>query len=428
MKSHRLFLVKGFSSISMALVWLIVSLVPISTAHAADCTTKIGAVLPTSVDWGRPIAETAQFAVDLFNEAGGVKGCDIEMVLRDTQTDPKIGVDAAKALVDLDKVPVLIGAVSSGVSMPILTSVTVPSGVMQMSCCSSSTAFTDLAAEGKTNGLWFRTFATTRNQAAVAAKLIQERGYKSVGIFYKNDDWGQDIGKLVAADLETLGIEVTTSAAINDGQPSYRAEVTEVLKTQPEAVYMAIYPTEGISVVREWISLGGTQKMVLANALKSDEFRDGVGMQYLKDAVGHDSAPPRTDSADTFTEMYTEKFDSEPNGPGLQNSFDAVMISLLAMEIAPELTGESIAAQVGKVTDPSGTPVTPTVEGLTEALKLLSAGETVSYQGATGAVVFDENGDVSAPALAWTFTDSGVEEMDYFPLADVDAFIATLSK
>ena len=428
MKSHRLFLVKGFLSISMALVWLIVSLVPVSAAHAADCTTKIGAVLPTSVDWGRPIAETAQFAVDLFNEAGGVKGCDIEMVLRDTQTDPKIGVDAAKALVDLDKVPVLLGAVSSGVSMPILTSVTVPSGVMQMSCCSSSTAFTDLAAEGKTNGLWFRTFATTRNQAAVAAKLIQERGYKSVGIFYKNDDWGQDIGKLVAADLETLGIEVTTSAAINDGQPSYRAEVTEVLKTQPEAVYMAIYPTEGISVVREWISLGGTQKMVLANALKSDEFRDGVGMQYLKDAVGHDSAPPRTDSADTFTEMYKEKFDSEPNGPGLQNSFDAVMISLLAMEIAPELNGESIAAQVGKVTDPSGTPVTPTVEGLTEALKLLSAGETVSYQGATGAVVFDENGDVSAPALAWTFTDSGVEEMDYFPLADVDAFIATLSK
>jgi len=403
-------------------------MMPVSIGHAADCTTKIGAVLPTSVDWGRPIAETAQFAVDIFNESGGVKGCDIEMVLRDTQVDPKIGVDAAKALVDLDKVPVLLGAVSSGVSMPILTSVTVPAGVMQMSCCSSSTAFTDLAAEGKTNGLWFRTFATTRNQAAVAAKLIQERGYKSVGIFYKNDDWGQDIGKLVAADLETLGIEVTTSAAINDAQPSYRAEVTEVLKTKPEAVYMAIYPTEGISVVREWISLGGTQNMVLANALKSDEFRDGVGMQYLKDAVGHDSAPPRTDSANSFVDVYKAKFDSEPNGPGLPNSFDGVMISLLAMEAAPELTGASIAAQVGKVTDPAGTPVFPTVEGLKEARKLLGEGKTVSYQGATGAVVFDANGDVSAPALAWAFTEEGTEEVSYFPLADVEAFISTLSE
>lgn len=428
MKRSRLLLIKGYAILLLGLGIVSGSVVPLSIGHAADCTTRIGAVLPTSVDWGRPIAETAQFAVDIFNQSGGVKGCDIEMILRDTQVDPKIGVDAAKALVDLDKVPLLLGGVSSGVSMPVLTSVTVPSGVMQMSCCSSSTAFTDLAQEGKTNGLWFRTFATTRNQAAVAAKLIQERGYKTVGIFYKNDDWGQDIGKLVAADLEKLGIEVTTSAAINDAQPSYRAEVTEVLKTKPEALYLAIYPTEGISVVREWVSLGGTRKMVAANALKSDEFRDGVGMQYLTDLVGHDSAPPRTASANTFTEMYKAKFDSEPNGPGLQNSFDAVMISLLAMEVAPELTGASIAAQVSKVTDPDGTPVVANAEGLKEARKLLGAGKTVSYQGATGAVVFDKNGDVSAPALAWAFNEDGVEEVSYFPLADVDAFIATLSK
>lgn len=428
MKRSKSLLAKGYGVLSVGMALLATSLAPFSISHAADCTTKIGAVLPTSVDWGRPIAETAQFAVDIFNESGGVKGCDIEMVLRDTQVDPKIGVDAAKALVDLDKVPVLLGAVSSGVSMPILTSVTVPSGVMQMSCCSSSTAFTDVAEEGKTNGLWFRTFATTRNQAAVAAKLIQERGYKSIGIFYKNDDWGQDIGKLVAADLETLGIEVTMSAAINDAQPSYRAEVTAVLKTKPEALYMAIYPTEGISVVREWISLGGTQKMVVANALKSDEFRDGVGMQYLTDVVGHDSAPPRTDSANTFVEMYKAKFDSEPNGPGLPNSFDGVMISLLAMEAAPELTGASIAAQVSKVTDPQGTPIFPDVDGLKEARKLLGEGKSVSYQGATGAVVFDQNGDVSAPAVAWAFSETGTEEVSYYPLADVDAFISTLSE
>ncbi|MFK7862112.1 MAG: ABC transporter substrate-binding protein [Granulosicoccus sp.] len=428
MKKSKSFIARRCAAVTVALGLLITSMAPISLSHAADCTTSIGAVLPTSVDWGRPIAETAQFAVDIFNEAGGVKGCDIDMVLRDTQVDPKIGVDAAKALVDLDKVPVLLGAVSSGVSMPILTSVTVPSGVMQMSCCSSSTAFTDVAAEGKTDGLWFRTFATTRNQAAVAAKLIQERGYKSVGIFYKNDDWGQDIGKLVAADLETLGIEVTTSAAINDAQPSYRAEVTEVLKTKPEAVYMAIYPTEGISVVREWISLGGTQKMVVANALKSDEFRDGVGMQYLKEVVGHDSAPPRTESANSFVEMYKAKFDSEPNGPGLPNSFDAVMISLLAMEAAPELTGASISAQVSRVTDPAGIPVFPNVESLMDARKLLGSGQAISYQGATGAVVFDENGDVSAPAVAWAFSEEGTEEVSYFPLADVDAFISTLSE
>lgn len=399
-----------------------------SPAAAQDCTTKIGAVLPTSVDWGRPIAETAQYAVDLFNEAGGVKGCKVDMVLRDTQVDPKVGVDAAKALVDLEKVPLLLGAVSSGVSMPILTSVTVPSNVMQMSCCSSSTAFTGVAEEGKTKGLWFRTFATTRNQAAVAAMLIRDKGYKNVAILYKNDDWGQDIGKLVAADLEKIGVKVTANVAINDGQPSFRAEVTEVLKTQPEALYLAIYPAEGAAVVREWVSLGGTQKMVVANSLRSDEFRDAVGLQYLGDVVGHDSAPPRTDSATSFVDLYKAKFNAEPNGPGLPNIFDAVMISLLAMEAAPDLKGDQIAAQVAKVTDPGGMAVFPNVDGLKAAKAALAEGNSLSYTGGTGAVKFDKNGDVSAPAVGWTFSEGGTTEQTYFTLGDVDGFIASISK
>ncbi len=396
-------------------------------AHA-QCTTKIGAVLPTSVDWGRPIAATAQLAVDLYNEAGGLKGCKVEMVLRDTQRDPKVGVDAAKALVDLEKVPVLIGAVSSGVSMPILTSVSVPSKVMQMSCCSSSTVFTGLAKEGKTKGLWFRTFATTRNQAAVAARIVKEQGHQSIGIFYKNDDWGQDIARLVKADLEALGVEVSASVAINDGQPSYRAEVTEALKSKPAALYMALYPTEGIAVTREWISLGGTRKMVVANSLKSDEFRDGVGAQYLTDVVGHDSAPPRTESAASFKALYMEKFGSEPNGPGLPNSFDAVMIALLAAEAAPTLDGAAIAGAVGRVTDPNGTPIFPDVAGISRARAVLGEGKTIRYQGGTGAVRFDEHGDVSAPAVAWTFTEKGTAEQTYYSLQDVDDFIASLSK
>ncbi len=399
-----------------------------SAALAQDCTTRIGAVLPTSVDWGRPIAETAQFVVDQVNESGGVAGCQIEMVLRDTQVDPKVGVDAAKALVDLDGVQVLLGAVSSGVSMPILTSVSVPGNVMQMSCCSSSTAFTALAREGKTSGLWFRTFATTGVQAAVAAKVAQDQGYGSVAILYKNDDWGQDIAKLTAGYLEALGIEVTGSVALNDGQPSYRAEVTSALSGNPEAAYLALYPNEGTAAVREWLSLGGTQNMILANSLKSDDFRQNVGLQYLGNALGTDTASPRVDSADDFVTRYTERFGGAPNGPGLANSYDATMIALLAMEAAGAgATGDQIAAQVGRVTDPAGTPVTADGAGFAQARQVLAAGGSVMYQGATGNVRFDANGDVSAPAVVWKFTEDGSEEVQYLSLTEVDTFMASMN-
>ena len=406
----------------------VAAVLPVSPALAQDCTARIGAVLPTSVDWGRPIAATTQFAVELFNGAGGVKGCKVELTLRDSQVDPKVGVDAAKALVDLDKVPVLLGAVSSGVSMPILTSVTAPSKVMQMSCCSASTAFTGLASEGKTNGLWFRTYATTRNQSAVAALLVRERGYKNVAIFFKNDDWGQDVARLLKADLERMAVEVTAAIAVTDGQSSYRSEVTEALKTQPDAIYMALYPAEGALVTREWISLGGTQNMVVANSLKSNEYRDSVGLQYLGETIGHDSAQPRTASAHDFVALYTEKFGTEPSGPGLPNAFDATMIALLAMEAADGSTGPMIAAAVPRVTDTAGEPIFPNAEGIRKAKELLRAGKTISYQGGTGAVKFDANGDVSAPAVAWKFDESGTQEVRYFTLKEVDEFIASLEE
>jgi ABC-type branched-subunit amino acid transport system substrate-binding protein len=312
--------------------------------------------------------------------------------------------------------------------MPILTSVTVPAGVMQMSCCSSSTAFTRLAEEGKTNGLFYRTFATSGVQAAVGAMVARDAGYKSVAVFYKNDDWGQDIGGLVADDLKALGIDVTASIAINDGQASFRAEVTEALKGNPEAIYMALYPKEGTQVVREWISLGGTQNMIAANALKSDEFRDNVGMQFLGNFTGTDTASPRIESADAFVAAYTAKFDGPPNGPGLANSYDATMIALMAMHAAgKDAKGADIAAKISSITDPNGTPVTADAAGFTLAKEVLDGGGTVSYQGATGNVQFDKNGDVSAPAVTWTFSEGGIEEQKYISLTEVNDFMTSLN-
>jgi branched-chain amino acid transport system substrate-binding protein len=396
-------------------------------AAAQDCSVKVGVVLPTSVDWGKPIAETALWVADMVNEAGGVDGCKVEAILRDDQNDAKVGVDAAKALVDLDKVQLLMGAVSSGVTIPILTSVAVPAGTMQISCCSSSTRITGLAAEGQLKGLWFRTFATSKVQASVAAMVAKDAGIKKVTILYKNDDWGQDIAKLAAAAFKGSGIEVADSIAITDAQPSYRAEVTQALATQPEAVYLALYPKEGISVVREWIGLGGTTKMIGTNSLKSDEFRDAVGMQYLADFIGTDTSTPRSDSANSFKAAYEAKFGKPPSGPGLPNSFDAAAISLLAYHAAGRnATGAEIAAKVPMVTDPNGEKVGVDVEGLKKAMALLKEGKSVSIQGGTGAVAFDKNGDVSAPAVSWAFGASGIEEKRYIPLEEVGAFIASI--
>lgn len=400
-------------------------------AVAQDCPIRVGSIYPTSGPMGlvgERIAQTAQFAVEVMNEAGGVKGCEVEFLLRDTQGDPKVGVDAAKSLVDVEGVKVLLGAVSSGVSLPILTSVAAPSKVVHISCCSSSPSFTKLAEEGKTGGFWFRTYATSRTQAAVGASLTVERGLENTAVIYVNTDFGVSLAEQYKKDLEKLGGKVSAMVPYAEKQQSYRAEVTKALASNPDSLFLVAFPVDGATMTREWISLGGPPDLIVNNSLRSKDYLQAVGPEHLRGLVGYDSAQPRVDSVEDFNSMFQARFDSPPDGPGLHSSYDAAIVAMLAMEASEELTGEQIRDNIRKVTDPEGTPVGPTVAGLKRAKELLANGETIRYVGATGPLQFDANGDVSAPKLIWKFNDEASEEIGYMSMEEIDALVAKLAE
>jgi ABC-type branched-subunit amino acid transport system substrate-binding protein len=107
-------------------------------------------------------------------------------------------------------VPALIGAISSGVSLPILTSVAAPAKAM-VSCCSTSPTFTTLAAEGKTGGYWFRTIPTTKTMGYAAARLASQRGYRKTAVIYVNTDFGVNLAKDFARAFGKLGGTVPVS-------------------------------------------------------------------------------------------------------------------------------------------------------------------------------------------------------------------------
>ncbi len=402
-----------------------------SAAWAADCPVKLGAILPVSGPMGQVgerISETGAFAVEQFNEAGGVLGCEVEYVLRDTQGQSTVGVDAAKSLVDLDGVQALIGAVSSGVSLPVLTSVAVPSKVVQMSCCSSSESFTALAKEGKTDGYWFRTYATNRSQSAMGAKLTVESGFERTAVIYVNTDFGVGLAKRFEQDIAKLGGSITSMVAYNESQQSYRAEVTKALEGDPDSLFLVAFPVDGATITREWLSLGGTDNLIVNNSLRSDDYFAAVGSQYLQKLQGYDSAQPRLPSVDSFNEMFEARFDSPPNGPGLHSVYDAVTVVLLAMEAAGEINGEKIRDQIRMVTSPDGEEVYPGPEGIARAKALLAEGKTIRYVGATGALAFDENGDVQAPKMTWKLEGDENVETSYMSTAEVAEFLSMLDE
>ena len=316
---------------------------------------------------------------------------------------PTFGVDAAKSLVDIEGVQALIGAVSSGVSLPILTSVAVPAKIPMMSCCSSSPSFTQLAQDGETDGYWFRAYATSRTQAAMGALLTTEQERKKTAVIHVNTDFGVNLAKQYKKDLEKLGGTVTAMAAYNESQQSYRAEVTSALQGEPDSLFLVAFPVDGATLTREWLSLGGTPNLIVNNSLRSSDYLEAVGAENLKGLVGYDSAQPSTYSVATFNALFEERFAGPPDGPGLHSVLDAVNVVLLAMEASGEITGTAIRDNIRAVTSPDGIEVYPGVEGIKQAKQLVSEGKTIRYAGATGLLQFDQWGDVSAPKLTWRF-------------------------
>ena len=400
------------------------------SASAQSCEINVGSVLSITGSMaaiGSAIGDAGRLAVEHFNEAGGVNGCTVNYILRDDQGSPNVGVDAAKTLVEIEKAPVILGAIQSGVSLPILTSVTVPAKVTQISCCSSAPSFTALAEEGGTDGYWFRTLPTDKPQAVVMAQIARDKGYERIAVVHVNSDYGNSLSGNFEEAFEALGGEVTNVVPYNQEQASYRAEINKALQGEPDSLFLIAFPADGATAAREWISFGGSTNMLLSNALRAEEFVNAVGSQYLADAVGIDNAQVEGESVEAFNASWEEKYASAPSGPGLHTMYDAAAVALLAMEQAGEADGTAIRDSVRAVTGGEGEVVYPGPEGFAKAKELIAQGKPVRYVGATGPISFDENGDVTGPYLIWGVEDGELVTLDHWSTERVNEAMAEVA-
>ncbi len=398
---------KRWIAISAAMA-LSVMLAPADAAAQANCPVKIGGVLPLTGSMGpitKKIAESAQLAVEHINQGGGIKGCQVQFILRDDQGQPTVGVDAAKYLVEVERVPAFTGTISSGVTGPIIASITGPSKVVQISCCSTATPFT---VDGRSQGYFFRTLPTSKTQAVATAHEMARRGLKKTALIYVNTDFGQDMSRFIKLATPKLGGEIVVEVPYNDNQPSYRAEVTKALAAKPESLLLIGFPKDAVTIVREWLSLGGSQKIALNNSMRVKDFVDGVGGRFLNEAFGMDNAQVAGPTVDAFNKSFEEKYKYDSKGPGVHTQYDAMMVLGLAMNIAKDLTGPSIKDAVRQVHTAGGATVGTGPDEFKKAVELIKAGKLIKYHGATGPIEFDANGDVTGPALVWKIVNGEI--------------------
>lgn len=399
---------------------------------AAACDITVGLVMELTGPagaYGQAGAKAVEMAFRDVNEAGGAAGCTLVTDTRDSQSQGTVAVDQATQLVNIKKVPVVIGGIISSVTIPILTSVTAPAGVVQVSPAASSPTLTQLGKQGKTNGVFFRTITSDALQGTAAAKYALDQGLKKIAIIHVNNDFGVNIVREFSAAYTKLGGTITSTTPYNEQQANYSAEASAAMAGEPEALYLVSTPVDGATIARAWISGGGAQKLLLNDGMNSADFIDSVGAQYLNDAYGTSSGTSKTASTDYFYGAY-EAFSGgiKPDAPAADRSYDAGAIVALAIAKAGKADAAAIKAAIPQVVAEGGTPIHAGKAEFAKALQLIKDGKPIKYEGVIGPVSFDQYGDITGPFRLWRIQDGKVTTVGEMSAAEVDQTRAALAK
>jgi len=396
----------------------------------ADCKVTIGLVLELTGPagaYGQAGAKAVEMAFRDINAAGGPGGCTLVADTRDSQSQGTIAVDAAKQLVEINHVPAIIGGIISSVSIPILTAVTGPEKIVQVSPASSSPTLTALGREGKTSLMFFRTITSDALQGVAAAKYALDVGLKKLAIIHVNNDFGVNMTKEFSAAYKALGGTITSDTPYNEKAANYDAEVTGALGGDPDGLYLVSYPVDGATIARAWISKGGPRKFLLNDGMNSSDFIDAVGAKYLNDAYGTSSGTEDSPSTAYFNANYKAFSKLDPGSPAAVQGYDAGALVGLAVAAGGAATPEAIRDGIFKITDPAGTVITAGPEGFKQALTLLSQKKPIRYVGVIGPISFDKYGDITGPFREWQISDGKVVTKGQLSTADVDKIRASIA-
>ena len=403
-----------------------------SVAMAQACTHTIGMVVSLTGPAGRfgqAASKSAELAFRDINGAGGAAGCQLTIDLRDAQSQGTVAVDQARQLVDLRRVPAIIGGIISSVSIPILTSVTADAGIVQISPASSSPTLTRLAVEGKTKGNFFRTITSDALQGVAAAKYAMDQNIRELAIIHVNNDFGVNMVAEFRRAYEALGGKIISTTPYNQNQPSYAPEVTAAMRGDPKALYLVAYPGDGTNIARTWVSQGGANTFLLNDGMNSKDFIEGVGARFLNNAFGTSSGTVKTPSTEYFATAYPAMsggFDA--NAPAADRAYDAAAILGLAIAHAGKAESAAIRESIRKVTGGTGEVVHAGPDGMKKAMELIKAGKPIRYVGVIGAVEFDQNGDITGPFRKWRLQDGVVTTVGEMTTEEVNAVKARIAR
>ncbi|GLU45904.1 ABC transporter substrate-binding protein [Nocardiopsis ansamitocini] len=346
---------------------------------------------------GPPQIAGAKFAIQEINEAGGVLGAELPDILSgDEAGDGAIAADAADRLLN-QNVHAILGAASSGMTMSFIDRVT-QAEVVQ--CSGANTAPT--LSDYDDGGYFWRTAPSDLLTGPVLANEIVADGASSVAVIYRADDYGQGLAEATATALEEAGAEVVAQESYEPQATNFSSIVQSVSGEEPDAIALISFD-EGVQLITNFVENGfGADQMYSADGMANSELGSMVDTGDPGIIDGFKGATPGVDNQ-AFNEKLAEMDSSLKDyvyGPQI---YDCAMVVALAAEAAESTDPAVFVEQMAAVTTGETSCST-----FAECRDILADGGTIDFQGQSGPLDFDENGDITVASYQiYGFEDGG---------------------
>jgi branched-chain amino acid transport system substrate-binding protein len=345
---------------------------------------RLGVLTPLtgagSADGPRMLAAIQAVAKEV-NATGGVLGRQIEFVIEDDQTNPDAAVKAARKLIDVDRVPVIMGTWASAVTTAVAPL-----------CWESKTFLTtvsgaDTITKLPHQGYLIRTQPNNFLQATAHAKFILSLGMKRVFALSIQAPFTVPTHDRLAEVLKEGGAEMVGFAIYDKDKTSYRSEVDQALKTRPDMLYLNGYSPDVTVVLKDLYKAGyeggrfAQSYAVTPKVLEALPPEVTEGIYTVQPSADVDS-PAWAAAAKRLGIAQPDSYECQAT--------DWISIVCLTVAKAKAATGTALRDTVRSVTQGNGTKTYTAVEGLA----LLAKGQEINYEGASGPFDFNEIGDI----------------------------------
>jgi branched-chain amino acid transport system substrate-binding protein len=280
--------------------------------QAAEKPYKIGALLPLTGNAsfiGEYVKNGIELATEEINAGGGINGTKIEMLYEDTKNDPKEGVSIVNKLTSIEKVPVVISAMTG------VTNAIIPIADRNNTVVFATTVSASGVTEQSQNV--FRLFITADIDASTMAKFAAvSLKLKKIAIIHVNDDFGLSFAKVFTSIFQGKDRKVIFTEGYDKGTSDYRTLLLKLKKASPDAVYLLGYDNNLGIIPKQLRELDITMPILSIGTIAQPNvlLQAGNALNVTYFTTTEFSADnPMNEASKKFIENYRKKYGKAPN-------------------------------------------------------------------------------------------------------------------